>query len=522
MHSNVDPLSRLPRATPEHTSPVSDSSPSIVTDATLAEAQERALTYSTAREAFLAWSIDECLEGVQSAWPMSKLINLGESLPQPEGLVEDDDSNEDLDTLAVGEEYWEAINPAPNIHVEMDPTFMTDWVEGYKIDPAFRSIWKDKERKVQNWKNKGRFLRDERGLLFFLDEGYQPRLCVPRSQRNFVLREAHENPLESAHAGPERLWQNLSQKFYWKRMKTDILEFCKACDVCQKTKSPNFNRYGYLIPNPIPSRPYQSIAMDFIVNLPWSNGFNAIFVIVDRLSKQGMFIPCTTGLTAKEFAELFVKHVVCRFGLPDSIIADRNPRWTSDFWRGVASFLKTRMSLSSAHHPQHDGQTEILNKLLATMLRAYVSDDLSNWSIWLHVLEFTYNNSTHNSTGTSPNFLVYGFQPRTPLDFLLPKGAREGDNPLYSLSPESSNFLSALTMHRESAHRAIAKAQDEQAQQYNKGRRPVPEFKKGDKVLVNPHSLDWVDAKGSGNKLKQRWIGPFEVTQCINPNVFHL
>lgn len=203
MHSNVDPLSRLPRATPEHTSPVSDSSPSIVTDATLAEAQERALTYSTAREAFLAWSIDECLEGVQSAWPMSKLINLGESLPQPEGLVEDDDSNEDLDTLAVGEEYWEAINPAPNIHVEMDPTFMTDWVEGYKIDPAFRSIWKDKERKVQNWKNKGRFLRDKRGLLFFLDEGYQPRLCIQQSQRNFVLREAHENPLESAHAGPE-------------------------------------------------------------------------------------------------------------------------------------------------------------------------------------------------------------------------------------------------------------------------------------------------------------------------------
>ena len=103
-----------------------------------------------------------------------------------------------------------------------------------------------------------------------------------------------------------------------------------------------------------------------------------------------------------------------------------------------------------------------------------------------------------------------------------PKGAREGDNPLYSLSPKSSSFLSALTMHRESVCRAIVKAQDEQAQQYNKGRRPVAEFKKGDKVLVNPHSLDWVDTKGSGNKLKQLWIGPFEVTQRINPNVFCL
>jgi len=180
------------------------------------------------------------------------------------------------------------------------------------------------------------------------------------------------------------------------------------------------------------------------------------------------------------------------------------------------------MSLSSAHHPQHDGQTEILNKLLATMLRAYVSEDLSDWSTWLHILEFAYNNSTHGSMGTSPNFLVYGFQLRTLLDFILPESAREGNNPSYSLSQESNNFLATLAMHRDSTHRAIAKAQDEQAQQYNKGRRPVPGFKKGDKVLVNPHSLDWIDAKGSGNKLKQWWIGPFEVTQWINPNVFHL
>ena len=526
VHSNVDPLSRLPRAAPEHTSPASDSSPSIVTDSTLAQEQERMLTYSTAREAFLAWSIDECLEGVQSVWPTDKSANSGETIPQsnksqPED-AEESDPNDELDTLDVADEYWDASNPAPNIHVEMDPAFVADWVKGYESDPTFRSIWNDKGREERNWKNNGRFLKDERGLLFFLDENYQPRLCVPRSQRNFVLREAHENPLESAHAGTERLWQNLSQKFYWKRMKTDILEFCKACDVCQKTKFSNFNRYGFLIPNPIPSRPYQSIAMDFIVNLPWSNGFNAIFVVVDRLSKQATFIPCTTGLSAKEFAELFVKHIVCKFGLPDSIIADRDPRWTSDFWKGVAGFLKTKMALSSAHHPQHDGQTEVLNKQLATMLRAYVSEDLADWSTWLHVLEFAYNNATHSSTGTSPNFLVYGFQPKTPLDFLLPNNAKEEDNRSYTLSPESRNFLATLAMHRDSARRAIAKAQDEQAQQYNKGRRPVPDFKKGDKVLVNPHSLDWVDAKGAGSKLKQRWIGPFEVTQRINANVFRL
>ena len=404
----------------------------------------------------------------------------------------------------------------------MDPEFIKDWVKDYEFDQSFSTIWKDEKREIDNWKQDGQFLKDQRGLLFFLDEDYQPRLCVPKAKRNLLLREAHENPLESAHAGPERLWQKLSQKFYWKRMKADILEYCKSCDACQKTKFGNFNKFGFLIPNPIPSRPYQSIAMDFIVNLPWSNNFNAIFVVVDRLTKQGTFIPCTTGLTAEEFAELFVRHIVCRFGLPDSIISDRDPRWTSDFWKGVARFLKTKMALSSAHHPQHDGQTEILNRLLTTMLRAYVADDLSDWSVWLHILEFAYNNSIHGSTGASPNFLMYGFQPKSPLDFLLPKDSPRAKSATYSLIPEARNFLEALAMHRDSARRAIAKAQDEQASQYNKGRKPVPDFKKGDRVLVNPHSLDWIDAKGGGVKLKQRWIGPFEITQRINPKVFRL
>ena len=227
----------------------------------------------------------------------------------------------------------------------------------------------------------------------------------------------------------------------------------------------------------------------------------------------------TTGLMAEEFGELYVKHISCRFGLPESIITDRDPRWTADFWRGVAKYLKTRMSLSSSHHPQHDGQTEIVNKQLVTMLQAYVNDNLSDWSMWLHILEFAYNNAVHSSTGTTPFFLLYGFHPRTLLDFLRPS---QMDAVNYLLSPEAVTFLETLAMHRDSARRAIAVAQDKQATQYNKAHRPVPEFVKGSRVLVNPHSLEWVDSKGSGAKLKQRWIGPFEVVQKINPKVYHL
>ena len=392
-------------------------------------------------------------------------------------------------------------------------------MRGYQDDKAFRSVWKDRAKESSEWTPNEHFIKDERRLIYFIDPDYQPRLCVPKSQQNFILKEAHESPLESSHAGPERLWQQLSQKFYWKRMKMDILAFTRSCDVCQKTKFSNFNKFGFLIPNPIPLRPYQSISMDFVVNLPWSDQFNAIFVVVDRLTKHASFIPTTTGLTAEEFGVLYVKHIGCRFGLPESIITDRDPRWTSDFWKGVAKYLKTKMSLSSSHHPQHDGQTEVVNKHLTTMLRAYVTDDLSDWSTWLHVLEFTYNNAVHSSTGTTPFFLLYGFHPRTPLDFLK---LGQADAMKYTLSPEAVTFLETLAMHRDSARRAIALAQDKQAAQYNKSRRPVPEFKKGSWVLVNPHSLEWVDSKGSGAKLKQRWIDPFEVIQKINPKVYRL
>ena len=260
--------------------------------------------------------------------------------------------------------------------------------------------------------------------------------------------------------------------------------------------------------------------MDFIVNLPWSNGFNAIHVVVDRLTKHASFTPTTTGLTADGFADLFVRRIVCRFGLPDSIITDRDPRWTSEFWLGVAKFLKTKMSLSSSHHPQHDGQTEIVNKYLTIMLRAFIDEHLTDWADWLHLLEFAYNNTVHKSTGTTPHFLLYEFHPKTALDFL---GTKELDDALTkSLTKESTSFLSSLQVHRESARRAIARAQDSQAKSYNKGRRPAPEFKEGDRVLVNPHSLEWVESKGDGSKLRQRWIGPFQIMQKINPNVYRL
>lgn len=195
--------------------------------------------------------------------------------------------------------------------------------------------------------------------------------------------------------------------------------------------------------------------MDFIVNLPWSEGFNAIHVTVDRLTKHGVFMPTTTDLDAEEFGALFVKKVACRFGLPESIICDRDPWWTSDFWRAVAKYLRTKMSLSSSHHPQHDGQTKVVNQFLEVMIRAFTANHKETWALWLPLLEWAYNSSIHTSTSMTPNFLMFSFEPRTPIDFLLPSDASGKE----IARTNTEDWLTHLQMHRDSARQAIAHAQ---------------------------------------------------------------
>lgn len=237
------------------------------------------------------------------------------------------------------------------------------------------------------------------------------------------------------------------------------------------------------------------------------------------MSKHAQFVPTTTGLTAEGFAELFIKHVACRYGLPTSIISDRDPRWTSDFWRAVSKGLKTGMLLSSARHPQHDGQTEIVNKRLEIMLRAYVADDKTSWVKWLPLLERAYNATPSSSTRTSPFQALLGYCPRGPLDYLTLQNSMEERPSVWH--DEADEFLKNMEMHRESARNAIARAQVKQADSYNKGRRDL-ELKPGDLVMINPHSLEWTESKGEGVKLVQRAIGPFAVQERINPVVYRL
>ena len=305
-------------------------------------------------------------------------------------------------------------------------------------------------------------------------------------------------------------------------MNRDAEAYATTCDVCQKIKTDHRAKMGALRPAHIPSRPFATVSMDMITGLPASGeqGYTAILVIVDKLTKFAIIIPTHSTLTQEGFAKLFVEKVVNVYGLPEVIISDRDKRWATIFWKSVVANYGSVMALSSAHHPQTDGQTEILNAMIEQMLRAYVSSDKESWSSWLSVLAYSYNSSVHSSTKHTPNFLLMGYNPRISLGAIVPE--IDPSRRPFLPSQSAEDFVESLEIHRTFAKDAIALAQDRQAKAYDKKRRPVQEMTVGDYALVNPHSLELVDVEGTGKKLVQRMIGPFEVVEKINSQVYRL
>ncbi len=235
------------------------------------------------------------------------------------------------------------------------------------------------------------------GLLFF-----KKRLCVPGPLRAQILKEAHEPPL-ATHPGYQKMFSSLKENFFWPRMKKDTLEFTKQCLVCQKVKAERIKIPGKLQPLDIPQMKWECISMDFITGLPKVAGnFDSIFVVVDKLTKVAHLIPTRTTASASDIAQLFVREIVRLHGVPARIISDRDVKFTSKFWRAMFQSLGALLNLSSAYHPETDGQTERVNQVIEDMLRSYCSQQPRLWLKFLPLVEFAYNSSHHQSLGTSP------------------------------------------------------------------------------------------------------------------------
>jgi hypothetical protein len=224
-----------------------------------------------------------------------------------------------------------------------------------------------------------------------------------------TLEEFHNTP-QGGHSGFYRTYRRLAANIYWIGMKNTVQEFVK-CDVCQRQKYLASSPGGLLQPLPIPDRIWEDLSMDFITGLPKSKGYEAILVVVDRLSKYAHFVPLKHPYTARVVAEIFTKEVVRLHGIPLSIMSDRDPIFISNFWKELFKLQGTKLRMSIAYHPETDGQTEVVNRTLETYLRCFISDQPKTWGNWLAWAEYWFNSSFNASIGRTPYEIVYGRVP---------------------------------------------------------------------------------------------------------------
>ncbi|MBW0584341.1 hypothetical protein O181_124056 [Austropuccinia psidii MF-1] len=191
-----------------------------------------------------------------------------------------------------------------------------------------------------------------------------------------------------------------------------IKDYVSSCQQCSENKNIHHKKFGLLKPLPIANGPWICLSMDLITQVPLSNSFDSILVIVERFSKMAVFIPRMSSITSLDFAHLFIKNIFSKHGLPSRIVSHRGPLFVSSFWTNLCQQLKISRVLSTAYHPEADGQTERVNWILEQYLWMYVSYHQDDWNTWLPLAEFSYNNSDHSSTKQLPFCTVYGRDPQ--------------------------------------------------------------------------------------------------------------
>jgi len=251
--------------------------------------------------------------------------------------------------------------------------------------------------------------------------------------------------------------------------------------------------------------------MDFITGLPWSDGHDSILIVVDRLSKMRHFVACQSTCTAQDLAALFINHIFRLHGLPETVISDRGPQFVSAFWGMLCKRLKIDKRLSTAFHPQTDGQTERMNAVLEQYLRCYVDYLQDDWNDWLPLAEFASNNHASETTGMSPFFVNYGFDPSIELD----TSEKTQGHP----DTEAMGYAAHLKDIHEHCRAEMLRAQHRFSEQADKHRKPGHSFKPGDLVWLDARHIQ---TQRPSRKLDSRRLGPFKVLESIGSHAFRL
>ncbi|KAF8761020.1 hypothetical protein RHS01_01184 [Rhizoctonia solani] len=318
----------------------------------------------------------------------------------------------------------------------------------------------------------------EAGLLF-----YQGRIVVPDTGtlRTDLLRIFHDSPL-AGHPGRQRTLELVSRNYYWPGIRADTYWHVDSCETCQRIRKP---KYASIPPQPLelPSRPWQHISYNMIVDLPKDGAYNSILVIVDSFTKYVILVECSKKLKAPELADLFLQHVWKKYGMPEKTISNQGRVFNNKFLKALYKRLGIDPHFSSAYHPQSNGQTERVNPTVKHFLRAYSGVNQKDWVKWLPMAEFAYNNAVHN----------------------VPTDVPKADDIASQMESQWREIEAAL---RQSKTRMTAGETGE----------PIS-FEEGEEAWLDARN---VKLKTLSPKLTEQRLGPFKIIEKISDRAYRL
>ena len=341
---------------------------------------------------------------------------------------------------------------------------------------------------------------------------YEGRIYVPADDtlRSQVISLFHDN-WESGHFGALETAELLFRDFYWAAMDARVRKYVAGCVLCHRIKAPGHARHGQNILLQLRSRPWEGVKMDFVTDLPESTAskYTGILVIVDRLTKMATYLPYRKDIDSPELARMFFEHVICKRGVPDNIVTDRGKEFTSRFWNRVCSHLSINYRLSTAFHPQTNGQTERLNQTMQQYLGAFCNYEQDNWVELLLLAEFAYNNSIHHSTCMTPFWANYHYYP-----------SMQCKPPKVTSNLRIEIRADAMAAGLEETHRLLKEyLLEAQTQQSKYAGGQVMNFGVGDNVWLSTRNFR---TTRPSKKLDYKRTGLYTVSKMINKHAYKL
>jgi ferritin-like metal-binding protein YciE len=326
-----------------------------------------------------------------------------------------------------------------------------------------------------------------------------------------ILHALHTSAI-GGHSGFHATYNRVKQLFSWPGLKEQVKQFVASCLVCQQAKTERVAYPGVLEPLKVPDGFWQVVTMDFINGLPASSGFDCIMVIVDKLSRYAHFIPLKHPFSAFSVAMAYVKEIYRLHGLPQAIVSDRDPVFTSSLWQELFRLTQTELRMSSARHPETDGQTERVNQCLEGFLRCFVSSWQKKWVQWIPLAEFWYNTTVHSSLGKTPFEAIYGHKPRHFGIDIVESCAVPN---LQQWLRDREEMTNLLQQH-------LQRQQQRMKNQADK-KRTERHFQEGEWVFLKLHLYVQTSvAKQGSRKMAFRFYGPFKILQKVGKVAYKL